>query len=561
MKKSLEQPGVYKIHMISSLVVVLLLSAGVGYILYHNLNRIFLEQSKFFERNVSFQRETFEKRFNTMSRMIQGEMIQRNRQMLKETTNLEIENIFQVQAQIERLIRTDIQNTLQMLSGSITRDVSDEGENASDEEENLKLSCPKDRFYFVLDEKGEIRHYCGGEGNKEQLNRDTLYQKYDVTRIVNTMKTNSESWFHYPTSGNTEDKSKQPALAQAIHIKHTGWILCFGAYEQSFYTELTRNLMNHLGTLSRNIETESNTRIMELINAEGGDGFARILVDQQIPRNNGKLISSNEIDIHEYPFYSEMLKEIRMTGEAYIRSVEQRKMGQKPEELLTYYKIIPETNWIIARSISFNQFNESAEENKEYFRKIVFGTNDQPLLYDKNTIYSILRSDYLKLLLLILAYTLTGIALFYGISRRIQRAYSQYQEEAEKQHGELTKANQVMHQEFQQRVRAEREKAELERKTSALAMAVTASHEINQPLMILKGNLEMYMMTIDLDSLDAGQIKRLNNISSSLERIQDILKKFHSADAIRFEEYSEGTQMVVFDQKENIDKHSPSIDG
>ncbi len=550
MKSSHDQPRVYNIHLISALIIVLLLTAGVGYILYHNLNRIFLEQSKFFERNASYQKETFEKRFDSMSQQIERELVQHNRRMLKETASLEVEQVNQAQEQIERLIRTDIQNTLHMLSGALSKYISDVGDMRVNEEKFIKLSCPKDRFFIVLDEKGDIRHFCGGEEPKTDLNHEGLYEKYNVSGIVTTMKDKYESWIQYPFMVHDIEKAGQPALAQAVRLKETGWILCLGAYEQSFYNELTRNIRIHMNSLTNNEQFQSYTLIYELLDIEGGDAFARVVVDQQSPKNIGKLISSNEIDTHEYPYYSEMLKEIRLTGEAYIRSVEQRKAGHKPEEILTYYKILPEKNWIIARSVSLNQFIDKSIEDKERFREIVFGSDQQQrLLYDKETIYNLLRNDFYKLLLLLIGYTLTGILLFYVISRRTQRAYSLYRKNAMKQHEELSKVNRNMQQEFQQRVRAEREKAELERKTSALAMAVTASHEINQPLMILKGNLELFMMTIDLETLKPDQVKRLNNISGSLDRIQEILKKFHSADAIRFEEYSEGTQMVVFDQE------------
>ncbi len=549
MKKQ-EQPSTFKGYLISALIIVLLLTAGVGYILYRNLNRIFMEQNKFFERNVSYQKDIFEKRFDSMSQKIERKMIQQNRTMLKETANLEIENISKAQTQIEHLIKTDIQNTLQMLSGSFSRYASSIGDNRQVEEEILKLKCPEDRFFLVLDEKGEIRHFCGGEDQSSELNREILYEKYNVPGIVGAMLRNPESWIQYSEDGKYGNRPSQPALAQARKLEQSGWILCFGSYEQTLYGELTSSMKSHLSTSAITGQLQTNTRIIELLDIEGGNAFAKIIIDQHAPKNNGKLISSDEIDIHEFPYYSEMLKEIRMNGEAYIRSVEQRTEDQKPEELLTYYKILPGNNWIIARSISFNHFMERTAQDENNFRQIVFGSNaQQKLLYNKDTIYNMLKRDFYKLLLFLIGYTLISILLFYRISRKIQRAYSLYQKEAVEQHEKLTIVNQDMQQEFRQRVKAEREKAVLERKTSALAMAVTASHEINQPLMILNGNLELFMMTIDLESLKPDQIKRLNNIGSSLERIQEILKKFHSADAIRFEEYSEGTQMVVFDQE------------
>lgn len=92
-----------------------------------------------------------------------------------------------------------------------------------------------------------------------------------------------------------------------------------------------------------------------------------------------------------------------------------------------------------------------------------------------------------------------------------------------------------------------REKAdlELERKESALALAVTASHELNQPLMVLRGNLEMLMM--EMKETSPMQQRFIDRMETSMQRVQQVLDRMRNASNLRFEKYSDTSRMIVFD--------------
>jgi PAS domain S-box-containing protein len=88
----------------------------------------------------------------------------------------------------------------------------------------------------------------------------------------------------------------------------------------------------------------------------------------------------------------------------------------------------------------------------------------------------------------------------------------------------------------------------LERKNSALAVAVTASHELNQPLMVLTGNLEMIEMQLPADVMSDRLKRNLEGVFKAVETIRSILERFRHADGLHFESYSGQTQMAVFDE-------------
>ncbi|MCD4829944.1 MAG: tetratricopeptide repeat protein [Candidatus Cloacimonetes bacterium] len=97
-------------------------------------------------------------------------------------------------------------------------------------------------------------------------------------------------------------------------------------------------------------------------------------------------------------------------------------------------------------------------------------------------------------------------------------------------------------------LRKDNEILELERRNIALALAVTASHEMNQPLMVLQGNLEMLLSTIT--AVDGRQKRYMARIDASQKRIRNVLRKFRTASDIQFEPYSESSPMIVFADNE-----------
>ncbi len=97
---------------------------------------------------------------------------------------------------------------------------------------------------------------------------------------------------------------------------------------------------------------------------------------------------------------------------------------------------------------------------------------------------------------------------------------------------------------------------EKEKQTLALTLAVTASHEINQPLMILKGNIDLLKLKIDKNEYSNSISKYLDHIDTSINRITEILAKFNNLrdSNLIFDEYIEDSAEMVFILKSTKDK-------
>ena len=82
---------------------------------------------------------------------------------------------------------------------------------------------------------------------------------------------------------------------------------------------------------------------------------------------------------------------------------------------------------------------------------------------------------------------------------------------------------------------------------AVLAMAVTANHEINQPLMQIQGNMELLNETLKNYELSEKQTKFINRVYNGIDKINDVLDKFLTNTNISFIEYIADNEMVSFD--------------
>ncbi len=89
----------------------------------------------------------------------------------------------------------------------------------------------------------------------------------------------------------------------------------------------------------------------------------------------------------------------------------------------------------------------------------------------------------------------------------------------------------------------------LERENTINAMSITANHEINQPLTVLQGNIELFTRSYDKEQLTDKQNKYISKMQSSIDDINNILKKFQHFKSAKIEEYIKDRNMVVFEEK------------
>lgn len=93
----------------------------------------------------------------------------------------------------------------------------------------------------------------------------------------------------------------------------------------------------------------------------------------------------------------------------------------------------------------------------------------------------------------------------------------------------------------------------LEQLNTILAMAGTANHDINQPLTVISGNLYLLEESIERQKLSSSQIKYIQEIKKSINRIKEILEQYSRAVDLRYKEYAGGSRIVILDDGKGED--------
>ncbi|MCP4216722.1 MAG: response regulator [bacterium] len=78
---------------------------------------------------------------------------------------------------------------------------------------------------------------------------------------------------------------------------------------------------------------------------------------------------------------------------------------------------------------------------------------------------------------------------------------------------------------------------ELEKKNALMALAVTTTHEMNQPLTVMQGYLGLFKESFDEGDLSRGQRKYLERIEHSYKRMCEILEKFRQSPTAQLADY------------------------
>ena len=97
---------------------------------------------------------------------------------------------------------------------------------------------------------------------------------------------------------------------------------------------------------------------------------------------------------------------------------------------------------------------------------------------------------------------------------------------------------------------------DLEKRNSILAMIVTANHEINQPLTVIKGNLYLFQMSLKKVVPSKLQTKTIEKIKEAIKMMETTLHKYRQMKNYKISSYAddENVKMVVIADEETAHK-------
>ncbi|WP_198304405.1 cache domain-containing protein [Arcobacter vandammei] len=230
--------------------------------------------------------------------------------------------------------------------------------------------------------------------------------------------------------------------------------------------------------------------VYEVVNFEGGDNFAKMLVNPNRPDLIGQFISTNEVDMNGIKFREEFLENIKKYGESYTSYSYKKPDSKDFIYKLSYFKLYPKYNWIIAVGVYTDDI-----ENELNLRK-----TEQK--------YEIKNQIFQNVILFLLFLTI-AILISIAISNEIYKILKKYRQQVNENEKELKVLNKSLEE-----------------------MMSNIAHQWRQPLAEISSILMLIKLKFDTEKLDSAlmeqKTKEANMVLEYMSNTIDDFRGFFS---------------------------------
>lgn len=263
--------------------------------------------------------------------------------------------------------------------------------------------------------------------------------------------------------------------------------------------EIKNYTIDFLSSLTFDQNSSNYIFVYEVKNWEGGDDFAKMVVNPNRPDLFGKDISTNEEDGNGKKFREEFLKNIKEDGYSYTTYSYKKPDSKELQYKLSYFEYYPTFNWIVAAGVYIDDIENELKLKKEEIEKEIKK--------------QILQNIVLFLLFLVIA--IFALALLSNALYKILKNYKQKVKENEKELKVLNKS--------------------LEEMISNIA------HQWRQPLSEISSILMLIKLKYDTNTLEPKvmdkKIDEANNVLEYMSKTIDDFKGFFSTNKEKEEFY------------------------
>jgi len=253
--------------------------------------------------------------------------------------------------------------------------------------------------------------------------------------------------------------------------------------------------------------------VYELLNKNGGDKFAKMIINPNRPDIEGKFISTNYTDSNGFAFRKKFLNDINKQGDSIV-SYSYKKTNEKIDKKISYFKYYAPLNWIIAKGVY----------DKDIQKEIAL---------KKSTLKQKITKQIKQNLLLFILFSIMAIGIAYIIGKLIKNIIHEKEYKVKK----TTKALAVLNRDLDTKVKQEVEKNKaqseiLMRKSKFIALGETISliaHQWRQPITELNAiilNLKLHHRLNKLD--DTLMEKKSNEIETLLHYMSTTIDDFRT---------------------------------
>jgi two-component system, NtrC family, C4-dicarboxylate transport sensor histidine kinase DctB len=270
--------------------------------------------------------------------------------------------------------------------------------------------------------------------------------------------------------------------------------------------------------LLNNIRFEENKSnyffVYEVLDINGGDNFAKLVVNPNRLDLVGTLISTNYKDANGKKFREDFLRDIRYKSESFTKYAYKKPNENEVKQKLSYFKYYENWNWIIAVGIYTDDIeNEIAIKKKDLKIKI--------------------KDQVLQNIVLFVMFLSIAILISIIISKKIDDVLKDYENKVKSNAKELEELNESLEIKVQKEIEKNREKEQLlVQKSKFIALGEMISniaHQWRQPLSELSSILMYIKFKYSIKSLDEKTLEqKLQEADKVLEFMSHTIDDFRN---------------------------------
>lgn len=278
-------------------------------------------------------------------------------------------------------------------------------------------------YFFIRSVQG-ISILFPPDPSKEGLNVYSSSSPYhidtflEMTRIV---QDKGEGFIRYtwPKPGGNEQEQFEK-LSFVKYFKPCDWVIGTGDYLDNVEERLQKTIIHRLNHIDK--DSPDYIFIYKLNDITGGDEFATMLVNPNRPDLIGRKISDRVEDAKGKLYRREMLQGIRDKGDAFVSYYYKKPGSGEMVEKLSYFKYYPEWDWIVAKGTYLDSLEKNVAQLREKLQHEI-----------KNTI------RYFAYFLIISAALFMVVGYFF--SKMIHSLFNGYKKTQKEQQDELERMN------------------------------------------------------------------------------------------------------------------------
>ncbi len=440
-----KEENIARLNFVSLLLIIALLSLGMGYLFIYGYNDVFKSELKKVEEDYIFLRK--EKIRNIIDLKVNDIETHQNKvpNILKERIKKQVFVAHNISSIIHQTYKDNKKEAeVQMLiidAINSIRQVKGEG------------------HYFLLCENRAEKMICPTSDITENIVFDDypgVEEGEAFQKIMKRTKSRGESYFTFKAN------EEQGGGGGGFFLKRFevfNWFIgCLGRYDQ-VESIMKKEVLDSLRNESRNAQNPNAFEMYELIEGEKGKQSLKVLLHHENPSLEGQELTVFFQDAKGSRYIKKLINQVKSEGSTFIENWDIDKDNASPRLKLTYYRMYPKWNWIIATGFHI--------ENSDML-------NIQRMMDElEDNIQDKIKSATVLFLFFILVSILISIA----FSRGIGKILTDYKKKVEDRNIELAAKNTQLNSEVMVRRRVESSLRISEEQMRRLASEVQLTEE------------------------------------------------------------------------------------